>query len=82
MTHSLSLAMQQYGVELRARKYVKGYGFLSFAWNIYVKQLLLTKCLYEIKFEFLRNKIADVVTKLNNDKIAKKVPVEKIIIPP
>ena len=31
MTCSLSLAMRRYSIELRARKYVKGYGFLSFA---------------------------------------------------
>ena len=59
MTHSLSLAMQQYGVELRTRKYVKGYGFLSFARNIYIKQLLDTvlnslKTAYKT---FIRNKI-------------------------
>ena len=31
MTCSLSLAMQQYSIEPRTIKYVKGYGFLSFA---------------------------------------------------
>ena len=31
MTWSSSLAMRQYSVEPRTRKYVKGYGFLSFA---------------------------------------------------
>ena len=51
--------MQQYGVELRTRKYVKGYGFLSFARNIYIKQLLDTvlnslKTAYKT---FIRNKI-------------------------
>ena len=32
--------------------------------------------------EFLGNKIADPVTKLNDDKIEKQEPVEEIIIPP
>ena len=31
---------------------------------------------------FLGNKIADAVTKLNDDKIVKQKPVEEIIIPP
>ena len=32
--------------------------------------------------EFLRNKIADAVTKSNNDTIRKQEPVEEINIPP
>ena len=31
MTHSSSLAMRQYSIEPRARKYVKGFGFSSSA---------------------------------------------------
>ena len=31
MACSLTLAMQQYSIEPKRRKYVKGYGFLSFA---------------------------------------------------
>ena len=31
MPRSLSLAMRRYSIEPRTRKYVKGYGFLSFA---------------------------------------------------
>ena len=34
MTPSLNLAMRQYSMEPRTRKYVKEYGFLSFARNI------------------------------------------------
>ena len=30
MTGPFSLAMQRYSIEPRTRKYVKGYGFLSF----------------------------------------------------
>ena len=36
---SLILAMRQYSIEPRTRKYIKGYGFLSFA-RKYKKQLL------------------------------------------
>ena len=32
--------------------------------------------------EFIRNKMADKVTKWNNDNIEKKEPAEEIIIPP
>ena len=31
MTHSSSLAMRQYSIEPRTKKYVKGFGFLSSA---------------------------------------------------
>ena len=41
MTCSSSLAMQQYSLEPRIRKYGKGYGFSSFA-RKYKKQLLGT----------------------------------------
>ena len=37
MTRSSSLAMQFHSVEQRARKYVKGYRFLSFARNLFDK---------------------------------------------
>ena len=39
MTHSSSLAMRRYLIEPRTRKYIKIYGFLSFA-RKYKKQLL------------------------------------------
>ena len=41
MTRSSSLAMRRYSIEARIRKYVKGYGFLSFA-RKFEKQLLDT----------------------------------------
>ena len=41
MTFSSSLAMWLYSIEPRTRKYVKGYGFLSFV-RKYKKQLLDT----------------------------------------
>ena len=45
MTRSSSLATRRYSIEPRARKYVKGYGLLSFARNLsnkHGKQLLNT----------------------------------------
>ena len=90
MTCSLSLAMRQYSIEPRTRKYVRGYGFLSFT-RKYKKQLLdtgldavktaSTKVVHKAG-EFIGNKIADAVTKSNDDKIVKQEPVEEKIIPP
>ena len=45
MTRFLSLATCRYSIEPRSRKYIKRYGFLSFARNLpnkYEKQLLDT----------------------------------------
>ena len=63
--------MMQYSIEPRTRKYVKGYGFLSFE-RKYKKELL----------DITGNKNADAVTKSNDDKIVKQKYVEEIIIPP
>ena len=83
--------MTQYYIGPRTRKYVKGYGFLSFATK-YIKKQLLDKGLDALKTaykkvvhktgEFLGNKIIDAVAKSNDDKIVKEEPVEEIIIPP
>ena len=78
--------MQQYSIEPRTRKYVKGHGFLSFE-RKYKKQLLDTGLYASKKVvnkagEFIGNKIADAVTKSNNDNIEKQEPVEEIIILP
>ena len=71
MTRSSSLAMRQYSIEPRTRKYIKGYGFVSFARNLsntYKKQLLnrgldslntASKKAVQKTGEFLGNKIAD-----------------------
>ena len=85
MTRSSILAMRQHSIAPRTIKYAKGYGFLSFAKN-YKKQLLDTRR-YSLKTaskkvvhkagEFLRNKIADTVTKSSDDKIVKQEPVEE-----
>ena len=89
--------MEQYNA-----KYAKGYGFLSFARNLYNKyknQLLNTgldalktaskKVVHETAAttgEFIANKIADTVAKLNDNKIVKTDEnsrnVEEIIILP
>ena len=87
--------MTHYFIEPGTRKYVKGYGFLSFARNLsnkYVKQLLNTaskEVIYKTG-EYLGNQIADAVAKLCDDKIVKQEPVingnsrnlKEIIIPP
>ena len=39
MTHSSSLAEQQYSIEQRTRNYVKVYGFLSFS-RKYIKKII------------------------------------------
>ena len=82
--------MRRYFTEPRTRKYIKEYGLLSFA-RKYKKQLLDTgldslktaskKIVHKVG-EFLGNKIADAVTKSNDDKIVKEEPVEGLIIPP
>ena len=68
--------MQQYSIEPGARKYVKGYGFLSFV-RQYKKQLLNTgldpsKKVVHKAGEYLGNKSADAVTKSSDDKIEKQ----------
>ena len=69
--------MQRYSIEPRTRKCVKGYGFLSLARKC-KKQLLdaeldslktASKKVVHKAGEFLGNKIADAVTKSNDNKI-------------
>ena len=67
------------------KKYVRGYGFLSFA-KKYRKQILdkglnASKKVVHKAGEFIGNKIADTVTK-SNDNIEKQEPIEEVIIPP
>ena len=66
--------MRRYSIESRIRKYVKGYGFLSFA-RKYKKQVLDTgldavkagsKKVVHKAGEYIGNKIADAVTKSEN----------------
>ena len=77
--------MRRYPIEPRTRKYVKRYGFLSFAGK-YKNQLLDTgsdtvktasKKVVHKAGGFIENKIADAVVKLNDDKIVKQEPVEE-----
>ena len=77
--------MTWWSVEPRTRKYVKGYGFLSFI-RKYKKAINWCKTRYFQKVvykasEFLGNRIADTVAKANNDRIEEQQPVEEIIIP-
>ena len=73
--------MIQYSVEPKTRKYVKGFGFLYLA-RKHEKQLLDTrldslkpasKNLVHKVGEFLGNKIADAVTKSNDDNIEEEI---------
>ena len=82
--------MRQYSREPKTRKNVKVYGCLSLA-RKYEKQLLDTgldavKTVYKKAVhkagEFIGNKIADLVTKSNDNKIVKQELVKEIIIPP
>ena len=83
------MEMRWYSIEPKTRKYVRGYGFLSFA-RKYKKQLLDTglaavktasKKLVHKVGEFIGNKITDAITKSNDDNIEIQEPVEEIIIP-
>ena len=68
--------MTRYSIEPRIIKYVKRYGFLSFA-RKYKKQLIDTgldaskKVVYKV-VGFSGNKIADAVTKSNDNNIEKQ----------
>ena len=77
--------MTRYSTEPRTRKYAKGYGFLSFG-KKYKKQLLDTalhasKKVVHKAGEFIVNKIAEAVTRSNDDNIEKQESVKEIFIP-
>ena len=75
----------RYSREPGTRKYVQGYILVSFAGK-YKKQLwdkgldASKKVVYKAG-EYLRNKIADVVTKSNDVNTQEQEPVQEIIIP-
>ena len=81
--------MRRYSIKPRPRKYVKGYGFLSFA-RKYKKRFMDTgldllkppskKVVHETG-EFLGNKIAYVAAKWNDGKIVIQGPVEEMATP-
>ena len=78
--------MQRYSIEPRTRKYVKGYGFLSFP-RKYKRKIIgyRTRCFTKVVHKagkYLGNKIADVVTNSNDDVIEKQEPVVEITIQP
>ena len=90
--------MKRYSVEPRTRKYVKGYGFLSFGRNFpnkYKKQLLdtgldalktaSTNVIHkaaEATSEFIGNEIAEKTVKRKHGIDENPRNVEEIIIPP
>ena len=69
MACSSSLVMRRYSIEPRTKKYIKGYGFLSFA-RKHKKQLLDTginaskNVAVHKTGQFLENKSADAVTQM------------------
>ena len=90
MTSSSNLAIWRYSIEPRAKKYIKGYGFLSFA-SRYKKHLLhaglgtlktTSEKVVHKTSEFLGNKIAEALTNLYGNKFMKSKSVEEITIPP
>ena len=72
--------MTRYYIEPRTRKYVKEHEFLS-KLKLLDKGLDAPKKVVHKEGEYLRNKIADAITKLNDDNTEKHEPVEEIIIP-
>ena len=83
MTRFLSLVIIRYSIEPRimksTKKYVKGYGFLSFA-RKYKKQVqdagpdylnTASKKVVHKTGEIIENEMADTVSKSNDDKIMK-----------
>ena len=77
--------MMPYSIEPKTRKYVKGYGFLSFARKykkqLFNKRLDPSKKVVHKACEFIGNKIADIVTNSSDDNIEKREPIKEIIIP-
>ena len=71
--------MCRYSIEPRRRKYIKRYGFLSFAGLHAVKTA--SKKVVRKAGEFLGNKTTGTVTKSKDNNIEKE-PVEEIGIPP
>ena len=71
--------MRRYSIEPRRRKYIKRYGFLSFA-GLHAVKTASKKVVYKAG-EFLGNKTTGTVTKSKNNNIEKE-PVEEIGIPP
>ena len=73
--------MTRYSIEPRTRKYVKGYGFLSFARKykkeILVKELDASKKVVHRASEFIKNKTVDVVARSNEPDIEKKKLLKK-----
>ena len=71
--------MTQYSIEPKTRKFVKGYGFLSFA-RQYNKQVLDKGLDASRKEVHKAAEITDAVTKSKNDNVKKREPIEETII--
>ena len=77
--------MRRYSIEPVTRKYVKGYRLPSFS-RKYKKQILIkgldaSKKVVHKAGELIGNKVANAVTKTNDDNNDKQEPVDEIIIP-
>ena len=80
--------MWWYSIEPRTRKYVKGYDFYHLQENmktVNAKELdavkTVSKKVVHKAGEFIRNNMADAVTKSNSNKLEKQEPAEDLIIP-
>ena len=87
--------MTRYSIEPRKRKYVKGYGYLSFARNLSIMVAAIKTGLEDLKAaikkvthkaaestaEFIRSKIADRIVKSKLVSYDNLKNVEEIIIP-
>ena len=74
--------MKRYSIEPVTRKYVKGYRFLSFSRKYKkIKGLDASKKVVHKAGEFIGNKVANAITKTNDDNNDKQEPVDEIIIP-
>ena len=71
--------MTQYSIEPKTRKFVKEYGFLSFA-RQYNKQVLDKGLDASRKEVHKAAEITDAVTKSKNDNVKKREPIEETII--
>ena len=76
MTHSLSLAMRRYSVQLKDRIFLKGYGLLSFARNMdknvgkNTSKNLSSKCSRKL-LDHAKQSATDAI------KTASKIPIQK-----
>ena len=72
----------RYSIEPRERRYVKGYGFMSFARNVNDGKKILKETA-KATGDLIGNKIADKITKKphNKDEVINGIPKERYISP-